>query len=88
MISEQGTPLVVLADGSVLATAGVAGLDTYYVTCRTDLPGITGFRLEALEDPLLPRKPGGTTEGGPGLTAGEGNFTLSYFAVHQWTVPQ
>jgi hypothetical protein len=84
--SVLGTPLTVLADGSVLAPSGAAGLETYYVTCRTELAGITGFRIEALEDPTLPRKAGGVTEGGPGLTAGEGNFVLTYFGVHQRAV--
>ncbi|MBI2300394.1 MAG: hypothetical protein HYU66_15865 [Armatimonadetes bacterium] len=82
-VAELGTPLSILPDGSVLAPAGSSGLDTYYVICRTALFGITGFRIEALEDPALPRTPGGVTEGGPGLNPGEGNFVLSYFAVQQ-----
>ena len=73
-------------DATVLALTGATGLDAYVVTCRTALSGITGFRLEALEDPTLPRKPGGVTEGGPGLSPNEGNFVLSDFAVHQQPV--
>jgi len=81
--SELGTPLVALPDGSVLAAVGALTQDTYFVTCRTALHGITGFRLEALEDPALPRKAGATTEGGPGLSPGEGNFVLSNISVFQ-----
>ena len=49
--------------------------DTYVVTVRTKLTGITGFKLEALTDPSLP----GT---GPGLgDAARPNFVLNGFQV-------
>ena len=43
--------------------------DTYTVTVRTRLAGITAFRLEALPDPSLPQK-------GPGRAA-PGAFVLT-----------
>ena len=77
--SGQGA-LLIQPDGSLLAV-GPYGRDTYTLVCHTDLVGITGFRLEALEDASLPKTPQGKTEGGPGRTPGEGNFTVTRLAV-------
>ena len=65
----------VLPDKSVLLTDDVPDRDTYVITVRTKLTGITGFRLDALTDPSLP----GT---GPGRgEASRPNFVLNTFRV-------
>ena len=61
----------VLEDKSVLLTDDVPDKDTYTVTVRTTLTGITGFKLEALSDPSLPGNgPGRGEQGRP-------NFVLN-----------
>ena len=47
-------------DGSLLASGKRPDNDTYTVTVKTDLRGITAFRIELLPDKSLP-------QGGPGL---------------------
>jgi len=65
----------VLEDKSVLLTDDVPDKDTYTVTVRTTLTGITGFKLEALSDPSLPGN-------GPGRgEKGRPNFVLNTFHV-------
>lgn len=65
----------VLPDKSVLLTDDAPDRDTYVITVRTKLTGITGFKLEALTDPSLP----GT---GPGRgEASRPNFVLNTFRV-------
>jgi tetratricopeptide (TPR) repeat protein len=54
MTSAAGATLTPLPDGSVLAGGPNPIVDTYTVEATTDLPGITGLRLEALPDPSLP----------------------------------
>ncbi len=72
--TQSGSPLKILDDGSVLAVGGTAAdKDTYTISADTDRRGITGIRLEALDDPSLPAK-------GPGR-ASNGNFVLSEFTV-------
>jgi hypothetical protein len=61
------------ADRSWLAVGPAAATDTYTITARTALQGITGVRLEAMADPSLPA-------GGPGRAA-NGNFVLSEFKM-------
>jgi len=65
--------LAVQADGSILATGKQDDAETFIVECRTDLPRITAFRLEALADPTLPA-------GGPGRNS-NGNFHLANLQV-------
>src|SRR5205807_2660468 len=48
--------------------------ETYKVTGKTKLSGITGVRLEVLTDPSLPMK-------GPGRSPTNGNLVLSEFSV-------
>ena len=65
-------------DGSLFATAlpnGQASPGVYLLKAKTDLVGITGFKLEALPDDRLPSN-------GPGL-APDGNFVISEFVVQQ-----
>jgi hypothetical protein len=71
--SGEGTKLTKLKDGSLLASGKTPEKDTYTVTARTDLTGITGFRLELLTDPSLPGN-------GPGRSV-SGNLVLGEFKV-------
>ena len=68
-----GTKFEKLPDHSLLATGSSPPVSTYSVTVKTPLSGITGFRLETIADPNLPRN-------GPGR-APNGNFVLTSFGV-------
>jgi hypothetical protein len=57
----------------VIFASGKLEKDTYTLTVKTDLRGITAFRIEALADPRLPKS-------GPGR-APNGNQVLSEFRV-------
>ena len=74
--SAAGSAHRVLDDRSVLLSDdNVPDKDTYTVTVRTALTGITGFKIEALTDPSLPGQ-------GPGRgDATRPNFVLNEFAV-------
>jgi mono/diheme cytochrome c family protein len=61
-----------LPDGSVLAHGADPAVETYIVTTKTALPEISGFRLDVLADPSLPKK-------GPGRA--NGNFVLTEIRV-------
>jgi hypothetical protein len=52
--------------------------DTYTVVTTTALSGITGFRLDVIEDPSLVT--GGPNGNGPGRQPTNGNFVLTDFA--------
>jgi hypothetical protein len=67
--SEKGATLTILPDQSILVSGTHERVDTYAVTTATRLTGITGIRLEALQDPSLPVN-------GPGREV-NGNFVLS-----------
>jgi hypothetical protein len=60
-------------DGTVLATGKNPYPETYVVTAKTDIKGITAVRLEVLSDPKLPAQ-------GPGR-APNGNFVLNEFKL-------
>jgi hypothetical protein len=69
--------LTVLPDDSVLVSSDQTKSDTYNLTFRSDLKGITAIRLEALPDERLP-------QGGPGRVYFEGpfgDFFLSTFSL-------
>jgi hypothetical protein len=68
MKSAAGAQFAQKEDGSIFVS-GPNGKDIYTIVATTDLPGITGVRLEALSDPSLPA-------GGPGR-AQNGNFVLN-----------
>ena len=72
-VSKGGATLKVLDDQSVLATGKNPQADTYAIETTTDLPQITGVRLEVFRDSSLPL-------GGPGRDP-EGNFFLSALEV-------
>lgn len=79
--SINGTTLTPQIDGSILASSKNPTTDTYTIRTTTGLVGITGFRLEALEDPTLPTS-------GPGMQPDNGNFVLSNFTVDLTAVPE
>ncbi|HEY2250192.1 MAG TPA: DUF1549 domain-containing protein, partial [Planctomycetaceae bacterium] len=58
-------------DGSYLVTGENKPVETYTLQFKTNMNGITAFRLEVLPDPALPAQ-------GPGRVA-HGNFVLSEF---------
>ena len=64
-----------LADGSLRVLGKPEDKESYTVTVRTRLGGITAFRLEALPDPLLPQQ-------GPGRES-SGSFVLTSFSVKE-----
>lgn len=72
--STGGTILTILGDDSILASGPNPATSVYTVTASTSLIGITGFRLEVLEDPSLPF-------GGPGRQPQNGNFVLTEFQI-------
>jgi len=74
--SEAGATHTVLGDQSILVGGKLDENDSYSVTARTELHGITGFRLEALLDDSLPGKgPGRQTQGN------RANFVMTEFRV-------
>lgn len=79
--SANGTTFTKLGDSSLLAGGATPAVDVYTITAATALTGITGVRLEALEDPSLPY-------GGPGRWPGNGNFVLSEFIVGITAIPE
>ena len=70
--AATGLTFTPLTDGSILVS-GTVLRPTYTVDLVTAQSGLTGVRLEALEDPSLPMS-------GPG-SAGNGNFVLTEFQV-------
>ncbi len=69
----HGTMLKVQEDQSILASGPSGDTNTYTIKSKTELSGVTGFRVELLPDKSLPKS-------GPGR-AGNGNFVLSEFKV-------
>ena len=77
MVSSAGASVTINPDNTILLGGSNAGPDTYTVVANTSLTGITGIRLETLEDPSLPANgPGRSPRGGP-----NGNYILTQFAV-------
>jgi hypothetical protein len=73
MKSSGDATLTKQADGSILVSGKLSATDTYTVTAKSDLNGITAIRLEVMPDKSLPAQ-------GPGR-APNGNFVLSEFKV-------
>lgn len=70
-----GMSYSILGDGSVLAgITGILSTATYNVGFGGGLTGVTGLRLEVLNDSSLPT-------GGPGLYPTNGNFVISEVKV-------
>lgn len=73
--STSGNILNILPDGSILVTdLANPTTDIYTINVTTLVTGITGFRIEALQDFTLPFN-------GPGLANGNGNFVMTEFQV-------
>jgi len=79
--SANGATLTKLGDLSLLASGANPSPDTYTITAPTSLTGITGIRLEALEDPSLPFS-------GPGRHGANGNFVVSELTMDIVAVPE
>ncbi|MCH2212210.1 MAG: DUF1549 and DUF1553 domain-containing protein [Fuerstiella sp.] len=75
-VSANNATMTVLEDGSLLVTGDRPELDTYEIVCDTDLPQITGFRLEAIPDPRLPNHGPGR-----GSVMSDGTFVVTEFDV-------
>jgi hypothetical protein len=74
-VSSSGeVPVSIGPDGTVLMPAVGPDVTTYVIGADTPLSGFTGFRLEVLTDPSLPRN-------GPGRQPVNGNFVLNQFIV-------
>jgi hypothetical protein len=69
-VSANGQTLTIQPDGSILASGVLPASDVVTVVAQTSVPGITGFRLEAMADASLPHS-------GPGRFASNGNFVLT-----------
>jgi hypothetical protein len=78
-ISAGGATLKKQADGSILASGKNPASEVYTVMANTNLTKITGFRLEVIPDPSLPKS-------GPGRAAANGNFVLNEFKVNAWPI--
>ena len=72
--SEGGASHTVLNDKSVLVGGDNPDTDIYTVSVRTELTGITGFKIESLLDPTLPGK-------GPGRQKDRANFLVTDFRI-------
>jgi hypothetical protein len=73
-VATNGASLTIQGDNSILASGTNPDTSVYTVTASTTLNNITGFRIEALEDPSLPAN-------GPGRQPGNGNFVLQELQV-------
>ena len=71
----------ILPDDSILAGGVVAAQGVYDVTYLVPVSGITGLRLETLQDASLPFD-------GPGLASGNGNFSLTELVLDVSSVPE
>ncbi|MDB5354164.1 MAG: Protein of unknown function (DUF1553)/Protein of unknown function (DUF1549)/Planctomycete [Phycisphaerales bacterium] len=71
--TSDGSKLEKQPGGIVLATGTIPAKETYTITARSDLKGITGFRLEALPDEKFPAH-------GPGVSP-NGNFVMTHFKL-------
>jgi hypothetical protein len=71
--AERGAKLTKKPDGSILVSGKNGYPETYTITLKTKLKGITAVRLEVLPDPSLPSQ-------GPGR-APNGNLVLNEFKV-------
>lgn len=78
--STGGAILGISPDGSILASGPNPATSIYTITAETFLAGITGFRLEALDNPSLPFT-------GPGRFPNNGNFILDEFVIDAQPVP-
>jgi hypothetical protein len=71
--AAAGGVMTINADGTILVSGANPATNAYTITVITPVTGITGFRLEALEDSSLPSN-------GPGRSS-NGNAVLTDFSV-------
>ena len=69
-VDTNGAAFAKEGEGVVFASRGKDEPGVITFTAETNLTGVTGIRLELLNDARLPR-------GGPGRAAGDGNFVLN-----------
>ena len=74
VVAPTGMTSSVLPDGSLLFGGAIPATGVYTLAFPQLLSGVTGIRLEVLEDPSLPF-------GGPGLHPANGNFLLTEMEV-------
>jgi uncharacterized protein DUF1553/uncharacterized protein DUF1549/cytochrome c/F5/8 type C domain-containing protein len=72
--SSGGTEFDVTPDGVIVAKGPSPETDKYVIDAASGAGELTAIRLEALADPSLPN-------GGPGRSAGNGNFVLNDLRV-------
>jgi hypothetical protein len=72
--AKHGTILTSQGDSSYLASGPNPGVETYEFTCKSRVPQITGFQLEALPHESLVGPHGR-------LSRGSGNIVLTHFEV-------
>ncbi len=72
--SKEHAQLLTQLDGSLLATGALPEADTYTLSLRTELKGITALRLELIPDERLPFS-------GPGRQTENGNLHLSEVTI-------
>ncbi len=73
LTAANGTTLTKQPDASIKAGGTIPAQETYTVSVKTDLKGVTAFRLEVLPDEAF-------KNGGPGLSE-NGNFIMTEFKV-------
>lgn len=79
--ATTGLTSTILGDGSVRMGGTVPATGDYTVNFVENLVGVTGIRLEAMEDSLLPTS-------GPGLQPNNGNFVLTEMVATSSPVPE
>ena len=79
--NNPGTTFSIQGDGSILAGGTAAERETYTVNGSVGLTGVTGIRLEMIEDPSLPGS-------GPGRGPTNGNFVLYELTADATAVPE
>jgi len=82
VVLPAGLTSTLQGDGSLLIGGGpTPATGTYQLQFAGPFTGVTGFRLEAIEDASLPFQ-------GPGLQPTNGNFVLSEITVDATPVPE
>lgn len=74
-------PASIAGDGTILLNGSYRpSTSVYTVTGKTNLPKVTGFKLDVMEDATLPHN-------GPGRQPTNGNFVLTEFQVDATPIP-
>jgi hypothetical protein len=78
--SIAGMVFTTLVDNSVLVSGTIPATAIYELSYNVALSGVTGIRLEVMEDASLPTN-------GPGTEPGNGNLVLTEITVSATAVP-